>query len=67
MSGRRQWADDSTVLLRLSDGASVTLSFRGNLFDLQPGERKLISDLTDLIQKYQDSAATPAEVNGEGR
>jgi hypothetical protein len=61
MSRRRVWGDDSTVRLGLSGGATVTLSFKGNLFDLAPAERRLISDLTATIQIYKDAGTALAE------
>jgi hypothetical protein len=56
MSGRRQWGEDSTVCIKLSEGASVTLTFKGNLFDLTKEERGLVADLSNIIQKYRDDA-----------
>lgn len=53
MSRRRQWGEDSTVRIDLSSGGSVTLTFKGNLFDLQTDERQLISDLSETIQRYK--------------
>jgi hypothetical protein len=50
---RRQRADDSAVCVKLSSDASVTLAFKGNLFDLTPAERELISALSDVIQKHE--------------
>jgi len=52
MSGRRQWGEDSTVCLKLSAGASLTLTFKGNLFDLTGDERELIGKLTKVIQEH---------------
>ena len=63
MSGRRRWADDSSVTVKLSSGGSFTLAFKGNLFDLTEAERQLISALTDVIQKYEGAkqdAGSPA-------
>ena len=59
---RRQWGEDSTVRIDLSAGASVILAFRGNLFDLTPEERRLVSDLSATIQHYKAEAT--ASVNG---
>jgi hypothetical protein len=56
---RRQWADDSTRCLKFNGNASVTLSFKGNLFDLMPEERNLIADLTAVIQKYEEEKHGP--------
>lgn len=56
MSGRRQWGEDSTVCMKLSAGASLTLAFKGNLFDLTTAERELVADLSNIIQKYKDGA-----------
>lgn len=65
MSGRRQYNEDS-VSLKLSSGGSVSLSFRGTLFDLTEAEQVLITDLTKLIRKYRDAAAlTEASKNGD--
>jgi hypothetical protein len=57
---RRRWASDSEVAVKLSAGASVTLTFKGNLFDLSPDERRLISDLTTVIQRHRDAADVDA-------
>jgi hypothetical protein len=59
MSRRRQWGEDSTVSIDLSSGGSVSLSFKGNLFDLSADERKLISDLSAIIQQYRDAEQEP--------
>ena len=53
MSRRRQWGEDSTVSIDLSSGGSITLAFRGNLFDLRADERQLISDLSETIQRFK--------------
>lgn len=53
MSGRRQWASDSTASVKLSAGGSITLTFRGNLFDLTLAERELMSALSNVIQKHE--------------
>ena len=57
MSRRRQWGEDSTVNLKLSAGATVVLSFKGNLFDLTEDERRLINDLSITIRRYRDSGS----------
>lgn len=62
---RRQWGEDSTVRQELSAGASVTLSFKGNLFELTAAEQALMTDLTNTFQKYRLEAngkQTPATV-----
>ena len=56
---RRLWGEDSTVCIDLSEGASVTMQFKGNLFDLTAEERLLIANLTNVIQLYRN-----AEANG---
>ena len=61
MSGRKQWGDDSTVCVKLSASASVTLTFKGNVFDLAPEEVRLISALTDVMQKHQEAAKLAAK------
>jgi hypothetical protein len=43
--------------MKLSSGASVTLTFKGNLFDLTKAEQGLVADLSSIIQKYRDSAS----------
>lgn len=53
MGNRRLWNDDSTACVKLSSNASLTLTFKGNLFDLTPDERRLLSALTDVIQKHE--------------
>ena len=60
---RRQWGDDSTVNLKLSAGSSITVVFKGNLFDLTAAERQLITDLSDVLQKYDAAAGAGQEVN----
>jgi hypothetical protein len=62
MSGRRQWGEDSTVCIKLSANASVTLTFKGNLFDLTNEERGLVADLSGVIQKYRGEANSLAPV-----
>jgi hypothetical protein len=59
MSGRRQWGEDSSIAIKLSGGASVSLTFKGNLFDLMPAERELIANLSSVIQKYNGSSERP--------
>ena len=56
---RRQWGEGSTVILKFSEGGSVSLTFRGNLFDLSLDERRLVSDLSSVIQKYKDAEGKP--------
>ncbi|HZF24046.1 MAG TPA: hypothetical protein VE030_11350 [Burkholderiales bacterium] len=58
MSRKRQWGEDSTTKIDLSGGASITVSFLGNLFTLEPAERQLMSDLSAVLQSYQDSKAS---------
>jgi hypothetical protein len=53
MSRTRSWADDSSISIKLSGGASVVLTFKGNFFDLTTGERDLIANLSNIIQKYK--------------
>jgi hypothetical protein len=55
MSRKRQWGEDSTIRIDLAAGASVTLSFKGNLFSLKPDERRLVSDLSLTVQKYEEA------------
>lgn len=50
---RRQWGDDSQVNLKLSAGSSITVVFKGNLFDLTAAERQLITDLSAVVQQYE--------------
>jgi hypothetical protein len=65
MSGRRQYNEDGTTI-KLSSGGSVSLTFRGTLFELTEPEQVLISELTNLIRKYRDAAAlTEASKNGD--
>lgn len=59
---RRLWGEDSTVKVALADGGSLTLQFKGNLFDLGPDERRLVSDLSATIQRYQE-----AQKNGNAK
>ena len=57
MSRRLKWGDDSTVNLKLSAGSSISVVFKGNLFDLNVAERQLIADLSAVLQKYEAGAA----------
>lgn len=52
----RQWGEDSVTTVELSGGALVTVSFKGNLFDLTPEERNLIADLSHNIQMFNKGA-----------
>jgi hypothetical protein len=54
---RRQWGDDSTVNLKLSAGSSITVVFKGNLFELTAAERHLITELSAVVQRYEAGAA----------
>ena len=56
----RNWGDDSSICIKLSAGASIALTFKGNLFDLTAAERNLIADLSNIIQKYKDTVVEPA-------
>ena len=58
----RAKSDDAAVRVALSAG-SVTLMFKGNVFDLTPVERKLMSDLTDVIRQFE--ATKPASGDGQ--
>ena len=58
---RRQGRDDSTVVLELT-ACTVTVVFHGNLFNLTPDERRLVSDLSTTIQNYTDKKTGPVEV-----
>jgi hypothetical protein len=60
MSGRRrQSGEDAVVVIKLSAGASVSLTFRGNLFDLTREERELIGNLSAVIQIFRDATDRP--------
>lgn len=61
MSRRKQWASDSSVFVDLSAGASVEMTFKGNLFELTEDERQLIGSLSSVIQKYKDAVLEQAE------
>lgn len=52
MARTRQWGDDSSTQIKFSGGGSVSLIFKGNLFDLLPHERILITELSDVIQRF---------------
>jgi hypothetical protein len=56
MARGRQWGEDSTVCIKLSSGGSITLQFKGNLFDLSDDEHKLIGDLRAILQKYREAS-----------
>ena len=60
MSRGRQWADDSSVTVKLAAGGSITVALRGNAFTLTEGERQLIGALTTAIQKYEEAKQEPA-------
>jgi len=53
---RRQWGEDSTRCVKMSANASVTLTFKGNLFDLTSDERNLIARLTEVLQQHEVKA-----------
>jgi hypothetical protein len=61
MSRRKQFSEDSTVHLDLSSGGSLSLSFKGNLWELTEDERNLIAKVSDLVQRYKDAEAPPLE------
>ncbi len=51
---RRQWGEDSTRCVKLAGNGSVTLTFKGNLFELTQDERNLIARLTDALQQHEE-------------
>lgn len=53
--------DDSVVRLELT-GCTVTVEFKGNLFDLADDERRFICDLSAVLQAYTDKKTGPVEV-----
>jgi hypothetical protein len=55
MSRRRKWDTNSTVCVELSMGATVTVTFEGNLFDLSQAERGLVAELSNVIQAFRDA------------
>lgn len=55
MARTRQWGDDSTMQIKFAGGGSLTVTFKGNMFDLLPNERTLISDLSITIQRFQQA------------
>ena len=59
MARGRQWGDDSTTQIKFAGGGSLTLVFKGNMFDLLPAERTLISDLSITVQRFQEPAPAP--------
>lgn len=61
MSRRRNWGDDSSKRVELAGGGSVELTFKGNLFDLDDAERKLLADLTQVIQTYRNGEVAKAK------
>ena len=52
MARGKSWADDNTAQIKFAAGGSLTMAFRGNLFDLLPNERALITELSDVVQKF---------------
>lgn len=54
MARGKAWADDSTTQIKFAGGGSLTIAFKGNLFDLLPHERILTTELSDLIQKFNN-------------
>lgn len=52
MARGRQWADDSAVQIKFANGGSLSLIFKGNLFELEPKERALIADLSITVQRF---------------
>jgi len=59
MARPRQWGDDDTMQIKFTGGGSLTIAFKGNMFDLLPNERILITKLSDVIQDY-NHAPDPA-------
>lgn len=59
---RQEWAGDSTVSVDLSSGGSITLQFKGNLFDLSDDEHKLVGDLRAIIQQYREREIEPGRL-----
>lgn len=57
MPRRRRQELSTTVCMDLSEGASVTLTFKGNLFYLKSAEWNLMNDLTSVIKAYRDSGS----------
>ena len=55
MARGKSWGDDSTTQIKFAAGGSLTLVFKGNLFDLTPEERQLITDLSITVQRFQRS------------
>jgi hypothetical protein len=62
---RRQWGEDSTVTIDLSSGGSITLSFKGNMFEMSEDEQKLITDLTAMIRQYRDAQSASLNEKAE--
>jgi hypothetical protein len=56
MSRRRQRGDDSTVKVDLSEGASFTISFKGNVLNLTHEEHELITSVSSIVQSHKDRA-----------
>ena len=52
MARGKSWADDSTTQIKFAGGGSLSIAFRGNLFDLLPNERVLITTLSNMIQEF---------------
>lgn len=62
---RRPMSEDSASI-KLSAGGSITLTHRGSLFDLSADERRLLNDLSAILQRHRDGAGlteakTPVE------
>lgn len=50
---------EDSITVELSAEASITLTFRGNLFGLTAADRDLITNLTNAVQKYNEAKFTP--------
>ena len=64
MARGKSWADDSTTQIKFAGGGSLSIAFRGNLFDLLPNERALITTLSEHdsgVQQNQSSFGSERE------
>ena len=53
MARGKTWADDSTKQVKFAGGGSLTIAYKGNMFDLLLNEQALITKLTDVIQNFK--------------
>lgn len=61
MSRRRRLVENSAVCIDFAEGGSVSLAFKGNMFDLTPDEQTLIAAITTLVKTFKNGTETDVE------